>query len=126
MHSARTQRAVSPDGFWCVSFVQIRSDKEEEEKVEYSLGGHGADKPPFNLFLVNPVNGFVRITGILDREERAEYNVSPPCQTNVGNCFVKGHALSCKYSCGLPLSTYFCPPPPHPYPFHTVFWVSKG
>lgn len=44
--------------------------------MRYSLKGVGADKEPFNLFVVNPENGFVRITGILDRENIAQYNVS--------------------------------------------------
>lgn len=62
--------------FECNLFVQIRSDKDKEAKVEYYLAGKGADKPPFNLFIVNPENGFVRITGILDREKCPMYNVS--------------------------------------------------
>lgn len=44
--------------------------------MRYSLKGVGADKEPFNLFVVNPENGYVRITGILDRESIAQYNVS--------------------------------------------------
>ncbi|KAL7871872.1 hypothetical protein SRHO_G00068550 [Serrasalmus rhombeus] len=56
--------------------AKIWSDKHTEDKpLEYSLTGHGADKEPYNLFLVNPQNGWVRITGILDREERSEYNL---------------------------------------------------
>uniref|UniRef100_A0A8B9KST3 Si:ch73-74h11.1 n=1 Tax=Astyanax mexicanus TaxID=7994 RepID=A0A8B9KST3_ASTMX len=57
--------------------AKIRSDKHlETTPVEYSLTGHGADKEPFNLFVVNPKNGFVRITGILDREEISQYNLT--------------------------------------------------
>jgi len=44
--------------------------------LRYSLKGVGADKDPFNLFVVNPETGFVRVTGILDRESIAQYNVS--------------------------------------------------
>ena len=55
---------------------QIRSDMDISDKVEYSLTGEGADHPPFNLFVVNSDNGFVRITGLLDREKKASYNVS--------------------------------------------------
>lgn len=46
------------------------------KNLRYSLTGVGADKEPFNLFVVNPENGYVRITGILDRESVAQYNVS--------------------------------------------------
>jgi hypothetical protein len=46
------------------------------DKVEYSLTGEGADKPPYNRFTVDAATGFVRIHDILDREERACYNVS--------------------------------------------------
>ncbi|XP_029562091.1 uncharacterized protein LOC115157893 [Salmo trutta] len=56
--------------------AKIRSDKDKEAKVEYYLAGKGADKPPFNLFIVNPENGFVRITGILDREKCPMYNLT--------------------------------------------------
>ncbi|KAK3542155.1 hypothetical protein QTP86_016442 [Hemibagrus guttatus] len=56
---------------------KIRSDKDTEEKpFQYSLQGHGADKEPFNLFVVNPMNGYVRITGILDRETISQYNLT--------------------------------------------------
>uniref|UniRef100_A0AAR2J3F1 Cadherin domain-containing protein n=1 Tax=Pygocentrus nattereri TaxID=42514 RepID=A0AAR2J3F1_PYGNA len=56
--------------------AKIWSDKHtEDQPLEYSLTGHGADKEPYNLFLVNPQNGWLRITGILDREERSEYNL---------------------------------------------------
>lgn len=44
--------------------------------MEYYLSGPGADKPPFNLFVVDHDTGFVRITGILDREKYPYYNVS--------------------------------------------------
>ncbi|XP_042603389.1 desmoglein-2.1 [Cyprinus carpio] len=58
--------------------AKIRSDKEDIKlkNVRYSLKGVGADKEPFNLFVVNPENGYVRITGILDRESIAQYNLS--------------------------------------------------
>ncbi|KAF4070847.1 hypothetical protein AMELA_G00278230 [Ameiurus melas] len=56
---------------------KIRSDKETQDKpFEYQLRGPGADQEPFNLFVVNPKNGFVRITGILDRENVAQYSLT--------------------------------------------------
>ncbi|XP_016387750.1 cadherin-2-like [Sinocyclocheilus rhinocerous] len=58
--------------------AKIRSDKEDVKlkNVRYSLKGVGADQQPFNLFVVNPENGYVRITGLLDRESIAQYNLS--------------------------------------------------
>lgn len=57
-------------------FKQIRSDEETRTTIRYSLEGKGATEVPINLFTVNPVNGYVRINGILDREETAFYYVS--------------------------------------------------
>uniref|UniRef100_A0AAY5EUJ0 Cadherin domain-containing protein n=1 Tax=Electrophorus electricus TaxID=8005 RepID=A0AAY5EUJ0_ELEEL len=68
---------------WCLILVlctygySIRSDRDSESRsLEYFLTGHGADKEPYNLFVVNPKNGFVRITGLLDREEISHYNLT--------------------------------------------------
>uniref|UniRef100_A0A087X4C9 Si:ch73-74h11.1 n=1 Tax=Poecilia formosa TaxID=48698 RepID=A0A087X4C9_POEFO len=55
--------------------AKIRSDRDKERKVEYSLTGAGADKPPFNLFVVDHNTGFIRVTNILDREKCPSYNV---------------------------------------------------
>ncbi|KAL7888147.1 hypothetical protein AOLI_G00031210 [Acnodon oligacanthus] len=58
--------------------ARIRSDKDDNVKnrITYALRGVGADQAPFNLFVVNPDNGNVRITGILDREMISQYNLS--------------------------------------------------
>uniref|UniRef100_A0A3B1K9Y3 Si:ch73-74h11.1 n=1 Tax=Astyanax mexicanus TaxID=7994 RepID=A0A3B1K9Y3_ASTMX len=57
--------------------AKIWSDKHTQASpLEYSLTGRGADIEPYNLFIVNPQNGLVRITGILDREEISQYDVS--------------------------------------------------
>uniref|UniRef100_A0A8C1PAY0 Desmoglein 2 n=1 Tax=Cyprinus carpio TaxID=7962 RepID=A0A8C1PAY0_CYPCA len=58
--------------------AKIRSDREDIQlkNVRYSLKGIGADQNPFNLFVVNPETGYVRITGLLDREQIAQYNLS--------------------------------------------------
>ncbi|KAF5900438.1 desmoglein-2-like, partial [Clarias magur] len=61
------------------SFIaRIRSDKEDASKgpIRYSLRGVGADQPPYHLFVVEPNTGNVRITGILDREQISQYNLS--------------------------------------------------
>uniref|UniRef100_A0A665U5A7 Si:ch73-74h11.1 n=1 Tax=Echeneis naucrates TaxID=173247 RepID=A0A665U5A7_ECHNA len=56
--------------------AKIWSDKSQEAKVEYFLSGPGADKPPLNLFVINRDTGFVRITGILDREKYSSFNLA--------------------------------------------------
>uniref|UniRef100_A0AAZ3NMA9 Cadherin domain-containing protein n=1 Tax=Oncorhynchus tshawytscha TaxID=74940 RepID=A0AAZ3NMA9_ONCTS len=57
--------------------AKIRSDSDDGTgNVQYSLTGVGASKPPYHLFRVNPDTGFVFITGILDRETIAMYNLS--------------------------------------------------
>ncbi|KAM9365904.1 desmoglein-2.1 [Pholidichthys leucotaenia] len=55
--------------------AKIRSDKDETQKVEYFLTGEGANKPPYNLFVVNHENGDVKITGKLDREKCDKYHL---------------------------------------------------
>uniref|UniRef100_A0A3P8U4L9 Si:ch73-74h11.1 n=1 Tax=Amphiprion percula TaxID=161767 RepID=A0A3P8U4L9_AMPPE len=60
-----------------LSFIaKIRSDKSKHAKVEYYLSGPGADKPPYNLFVVDHETGFVRVTGKLDRENHPYYNLT--------------------------------------------------
>ncbi|KAK7889420.1 hypothetical protein WMY93_024980 [Mugilogobius chulae] len=56
--------------------AKIRSDKDKEQRVEYFLTGAGADKPPFNLFVVDHETGSVRVTAILDREKYPSYNLT--------------------------------------------------
>lgn len=54
---------------------QIRSDKDKQTAVEYYLRGSGANKHPVNLFVVDHDTGFVRITGVVDREKYPSFNV---------------------------------------------------
>ncbi|KAJ8267895.1 hypothetical protein COCON_G00130670 [Conger conger] len=55
--------------------AKIRSDEETRTSIRYSLTGHGADKEPFGLFVVDAQNGEVRVTQILDREKTAVYKL---------------------------------------------------
>ncbi|KAG5275575.1 hypothetical protein AALO_G00121910 [Alosa alosa] len=55
--------------------AKIRSDRDDGLPVYYYLKGPGADQNPVNLFMVTN-DGMVRITGILDREVQAEYNMT--------------------------------------------------
>ncbi|XP_067308337.1 desmoglein-2-like protein isoform X2 [Pseudorasbora parva] len=55
--------------------AKIRSDVETTAKLRYSLSGPGADEPPINLFTVNSDNGWVKINGLLDREDTPIYHL---------------------------------------------------
>lgn len=57
-------------------FVQIRSDKDKEIHIRYSITGVGADQPPMEVFSIDPVSGRMYVTRPMDREERASYHVS--------------------------------------------------
>lgn len=64
-------------------FLQIRSDKDKEIHIRYSITGVGADQPPMEVFNIDPVSGRMYVTRPMDREERASYHVSikhPDCQ----------------------------------------------
>ncbi|KAJ8376834.1 hypothetical protein SKAU_G00074140 [Synaphobranchus kaupii] len=67
------------DHTWKTYIAKIRSDKEVVPEwkgvLRYSLRGKGATEEPVNLFIVDPTNGFVRITGTLDREKVPMFNL---------------------------------------------------
>nr|XP_046248806.1 desmoglein-1-gamma-like [Scatophagus argus] len=54
----------------------IRSDYEVHDDIEYSLEGVGASQDPYNVFVVDPKTGLIRVTEVLDREVIAMYNLS--------------------------------------------------
>ncbi|NXG54302.1 CADH4 protein, partial [Hemiprocne comata] len=56
--------------------VRIRSDKDKEIHIRYSITGVGADQPPMEVFNIDPVSGRMYVTRPMDREERASYHVS--------------------------------------------------
>ncbi|XP_062858575.1 desmocollin 2-like protein [Trichomycterus rosablanca] len=63
----------------------IISDKEDEGKpLLYELKGHGADKEPYNVFIVNPKTGVITLAHPLDREEISEYNLIGIARYNNG------------------------------------------
>ncbi|KAK7945585.1 hypothetical protein WMY93_001313 [Mugilogobius chulae] len=55
--------------------ARIRSAKENFTKILYSLHGPGVNESPFNIFGINQDSGYVKIYAILDREERASYEL---------------------------------------------------
>lgn len=61
--------------FSCSSF-QIRSDKDNDIPIRYSITGVGADQPPMEVFSIDSMSGRMYVTRPMDREERASYHVS--------------------------------------------------
>ncbi|KAJ1122551.1 hypothetical protein NDU88_001037 [Pleurodeles waltl] len=55
--------------------VRIRSDKDKEKQIRYSITGVGADQPPMEVFNIDPVYGKMYVTRPLDREERSSYHL---------------------------------------------------
>ncbi|XP_031749830.1 cadherin-4 isoform X2 [Xenopus tropicalis] len=55
--------------------VRIRSDKDRESMIRYSITGVGADQPPMEIFSIDPISGRMYVTRPLDREERSSYHL---------------------------------------------------
>uniref|UniRef100_A0A8C2RZ81 Cadherin-1 n=1 Tax=Capra hircus TaxID=9925 RepID=A0A8C2RZ81_CAPHI len=55
------------------SLVQIKSNKEKETQVFYSITGQGADTPPVGVFIIERETGWLKVTQPLDREHIAKY-----------------------------------------------------
>ncbi|XP_077414827.1 desmoglein-2-like protein [Vanacampus margaritifer] len=58
-----------------INIGRIRSDKENFTTILYSLRGPGADEPPFGIFGVEQITGFLKAYKVLDREEIAFYDL---------------------------------------------------
>ncbi|KAJ8376830.1 hypothetical protein SKAU_G00074100 [Synaphobranchus kaupii] len=48
--------------------VRIRSDRDKNRLLRYSVTGPGADQPPTGIFIINPISGQLSVTKPLDRE----------------------------------------------------------
>uniref|UniRef100_H0X0V5 Cadherin-1 n=1 Tax=Otolemur garnettii TaxID=30611 RepID=H0X0V5_OTOGA len=53
--------------------VQIKSNRDKETKVFYSITGPGADSPPVGVFIIERETGWLKVTQPLDRENIAKY-----------------------------------------------------
>lgn len=58
--------------------LQIKSNRDKEIKVFYSITGQGADTPPVGVFVIERETGWLKVTEPLDREQIAKYIVSTP------------------------------------------------
>ncbi|XP_078397268.1 cadherin-2-like [Cetorhinus maximus] len=55
--------------------VRIRSDRDKNRSLRYSVTGPGADQPPTGIFSINPISGELSVTKPLDREQIASYHL---------------------------------------------------
>ncbi|XP_050167075.1 cadherin-1-like isoform X1 [Myiozetetes cayanensis] len=53
--------------------AQIKSNKDKETKVFYSITGQGADTIPVGVFIIERETGWLEVTKPLDREEKDKY-----------------------------------------------------
>lgn len=60
----------------CFLDPQIRSDRDKNLSLRYSVTGPGADQPPTGIFIINPISGQLSVTKPLDRELIARFHVS--------------------------------------------------
>ncbi|CAO2593348.1 Cdh2 [Lemmus lemmus] len=54
--------------------VRIRSDRDKNLSLRYSVTGPGADQPPTGIFIINPISGQLSVTKPLDRELIARFH----------------------------------------------------
>ncbi|XP_067086433.1 cadherin-2-like [Osmerus mordax] len=55
--------------------VRIRSDRDKERLLRYSVTGPGADQPPTGIFIINPISGQLSVTKPLDREHISNFHL---------------------------------------------------
>ncbi|KAM9849263.1 cadherin-2-like [Aulostomus maculatus] len=55
-------------GLFPEDLVRIRSDRDKNKMLRYSVTGPGADQPPTGIFIINPISGQLSVTKPLDRE----------------------------------------------------------
>uniref|UniRef100_A0A2K6KXA1 Cadherin-1 n=1 Tax=Rhinopithecus bieti TaxID=61621 RepID=A0A2K6KXA1_RHIBE len=64
---------------------QIKSNKDKEGKVFYSITGQGADTPPVGVFIIERETGWLKVTEPLDRENIATYTLFSHAVSSNGN-----------------------------------------
>ncbi|XP_075440947.1 cadherin-2 isoform X2 [Ascaphus truei] len=55
--------------------VRIRSDRDKNLSLRYSVTGPGGDQPPTGVFIINPISGQLSVTKPLDREQIASFHL---------------------------------------------------
>ncbi|XP_039186952.1 cadherin-1-like isoform X2 [Crotalus tigris] len=57
------------------NLVAVKSSKEKEGTVYYSITGQGADSPPVGTFIIERETGMLKVTRPLDREKISRYQL---------------------------------------------------
>ncbi|OXB78381.1 UNVERIFIED_CONTAM: hypothetical protein H355_009152 [Colinus virginianus] len=57
------------------NLVQIKSNRDRETKIFYSITGQGADAPPEGIFTIEKETGWMKVTQPLDREHIDKYHI---------------------------------------------------
>ncbi|KAI9523888.1 Chromodomain-helicase DNA-binding protein, partial [Dissostichus eleginoides] len=52
----------------------IRSDRDNNRMLRYSVTGPGADQPPTGIFIISPISGELSVTKPLDREHISNFH----------------------------------------------------
>ncbi|KAK5615077.1 Chromodomain-helicase DNA-binding protein, partial [Crenichthys baileyi] len=65
--------------------VTIRSNKDKNGALRYSVTGPGADQPPTGIFIINPVSGQLSVTKPLDREHISNFHLRAHAVDTNGN-----------------------------------------
>ncbi|NWW49258.1 CADHK protein, partial [Pedionomus torquatus] len=55
--------------------VQIKSNRDKDTKIFYSITGQGADAPPEGVFTIEKESGWMKVTQPLDREHIDKYHL---------------------------------------------------
>ncbi|XP_055779147.1 cadherin-2-like [Salvelinus fontinalis] len=55
--------------------VRIRSDRDKNSLLRYSVTGPGADQSPTGIFIINPISGQLSVTKPLDREQISNFHL---------------------------------------------------
>ncbi|XP_007538206.1 cadherin-1 [Erinaceus europaeus] len=65
--------------------VQIKSNRDKETQVFYSITGQGADTPPVGVFIIERETGWLKVTEPLDREVIPKYILYSHAVSSDGN-----------------------------------------
>ncbi|KAJ7312186.1 hypothetical protein JRQ81_006546 [Phrynocephalus forsythii] len=57
------------------NLVQIKSNRDKDTKIFYSITGQGADTPPEGVFIIEKETGWMKVTQPLDRENIDKYHL---------------------------------------------------
>ncbi|XP_070617836.1 B-cadherin-like [Erythrolamprus reginae] len=55
--------------------LPVKSNKDKEGTVYYSITGRGADSPPIGIFIIDRETGMLKVTRPLDREDISRYDL---------------------------------------------------